>query len=85
MTQLPYQLKSQLSKPDEIEHMEEKYKASKPLIKLIVQTLDDALARSAKESDNEKLFEDPNWAYRNAYLAGFRQGLRTSRKLLIKE
>lgn len=85
MTQLPYPLKSQLSNTEELEKMEEKYKSSKALLKLIVQTLDDNLERSIKNSDSEKMFEDPNWAYRNAYLAGYREGLRTSRKIIIKE
>lgn len=85
MNQLPYQLKSQLSSSEEVETYEAKYKGAKLLLQLIVQSLDDALTRSVKHSDSEKLFEDPNWAYRNAYQAGFREGLRTSRKLITKE
>ena len=82
---LTYPLKSQLSKPDEIEQMEEKYKNAKPLVQLIVQTIDDTLVKASVDADNDRLFEDPNWAYQSAYNAGFRQGLRTSRKIIIKE
>ena len=85
MNQLPHLLKSKVSKPEDLERMQEKYKSSLPVLKLIVQALDDEVTRSVKTSDSEQLFEDPNWAYRNAYLAGYRQGLRTSRKIIIKE
>tara|TARA_R110000824_G_scaffold208044_5_gene393635 strand:- start:7198 stop:7455 length:258 start_codon:yes stop_codon:yes gene_type:complete len=85
MTKLPYPLKSQLSKPDELESMEAKYISAKPLIKFIVQTIDDTVDKSIKLADSDTLFEDPNWAYQSAYNAGFRQGLRTSRKIIIKE
>jgi hypothetical protein len=82
---LPYPLKSQLSKPDEIEQMEEKYKNAKPLVQLIVKTIDNTLIKASTDADSDRLFEDPNWAYQSAYNAGFRQGLRTSRKIIIKE
>lgn len=85
MMKLPYLLKCQLSEAGEIDQMEQRYTTAKPLIELIVQTLDDTLAKEVKEADSEKMFEDPNWAYRNAYLAGYREGLRTSRKIITKE
>ena len=85
MMKLPYPLKSQLSNPEAIEQMEGKYKSAKPLIELIVQTIDSNIASQIKDADSDKLFQDPNWAYQSAYQSGVRQGLRAARKIIIKE
>ena len=84
MKKLPYPLKNRLSSPEEIENMEAKYASAKPLRKLILQVLDAETETTLSHADSQKLFEDPNWAYRSAYLAGYRQALRFTTKL-IKE
>lgn len=69
----------------ESEEIERQYKNANKLVKRIAFLLERELDKALLEADDKHNFDKPNWDYLNAHSAGYRNGIRQIKKLLIKE